>query len=149
MSRWLLALLLCLASGSPAAAEDLLMVRSRQAFPEAMLTLQQSIADRGYTVARVQRVDVGLTAMGYATDKYRVVFLAKPEELRALSARHPELVPYLPLKVSIFAEGQQTLLVTANPGVFGEIYPDPELAGYFARWEQDLRAILEAVRRAE
>lgn len=149
MIRRLLATLLGLALALPAAAEELLMARSRQAFPEAMLALQQSIVERGYTVARVQRVDVGLTAMGYATDKYRVVFFAKPEELRRLAERHPELVPYLPLKVSIFAEGRQTLLVTANPGVFDEIYPDPELAEYFARWERDLRAIFEDVRRAE
>ena len=45
-------------------ANDLLMVRSQQSFPEAMLTLQTSIKDHGYQIVRVQRIDIGLTGMG-------------------------------------------------------------------------------------
>jgi len=54
----------------PAAADELTMVRSVQPFPEAMLTLQEAIKAQGYTITRVQRVDVGLTRMGYKTDLY-------------------------------------------------------------------------------
>lgn len=130
-------------------ADDLLMVRSRQSFPEAMLTLQQSIIDHDYQVSRVQRVDIGLTAMGYETDKYRVVFMGRLDELQALSSRHPELIPYLPMKIAIFAEEGQTMLVTTNPIVMAAIYPDPELAEVFERWSKDLKAILQDVRDAE
>ena len=41
-------------------ASDLIMARSHETFPEAMLTLQTSIREHGYTVARVQRIDIGL-----------------------------------------------------------------------------------------
>ena len=58
-------------------ATDLIMARSHEKFPEAMLTLQESIAAHGYTVSRVQRIDIGLTGMGYKTDKYRIVFAGK------------------------------------------------------------------------
>ena len=131
------------------AAQDLLMVRSKQPFPEAMSTLQQTLTEYGYTVARVQRVDVGLEAMGYKTDKYRVVFFGKPEEIRRLSERYPELVPYLPLKISIFAEADQTVVVAVNPASFKALYPESELVVQFDRWERDFRAILEDVRLAE
>jgi len=50
-------------------AEDIVMARSTLAFPEAMLALQESIREHGYTLSRVQRVDIGLTGMGYKTDK--------------------------------------------------------------------------------
>lgn len=149
MSRRLLFLVVLLAASLNASAEDLLMARSRQAFPEAMLTLQESIRNHGYVVQRVQRVDIGLTAMGYQTDKYRVVFLGKLEETRELAAAHPELIPYLPLKISIFAEGNQTLLVTSNPATLKALYPDPSLAVRFDRWERDLRSIFEDVRFIE
>ena len=43
----------------PADAEQLLMARSVEPFPEAMLDLQESIRAHGYAVTRVQRVDVG------------------------------------------------------------------------------------------
>ena len=117
-------------------AEDLLMARSTQSFPEAMLTLQEAIAAQGYTLSRVQRVDIGLTASGFTTDKYRVVFLGKAAEQAYLSEHYPELIPYLPLKIAVFAEDKDTLLVTANPIQFRNFYPEAELQPYFQRWEK-------------
>lgn len=148
LRRWLAgALLAVLAAG--AAAEDMLMVRSRAQFEESMLMLQQAIGDQGYTLSRVQRVDIGLTEFGYKTDMYRVVFFGRPEEIRGLSARHPDVIPYLPLKIAIFAEGDETLLAAANPLNLSAAYANPELDQVFARWERDIRAILEQVRKAE
>jgi uncharacterized protein (DUF302 family) len=117
------------------------MIRSVLPFPEAMLALQESIAAHGYTVSRVQRIDVGLTGMGYKTDKYRIVFAGKIDEIRQLTAKSPELTPYLPPKVSIFAEGEQTILVTINPRIYAEIAGDAIDPVIFDRWESDLRSI--------
>lgn len=122
-------------------AEEMIMIRSMLPFPEAMLALQESIAAHGYTVSRVQRIDVGLTGMGYKTDKYRVVFAGKIDEIRQLTAKSPELTPYLPPKVSIFAEGEQTILVTINPRIYAEIAGDAIDPVIFDRWESDLRSI--------
>jgi uncharacterized protein (DUF302 family) len=133
----------------PAQAEGLLMVRSKQSFPEAMLTLQGSIEAAGYTLSRVQRVDIGLTASGFATDMYRVVFLGKIGEVRELTEQYPELIPYLPLKIAVFAEGNETLLVTYDPVEFSRMYQDPALQPYFMRWARDLQNILEVVRETE
>lgn len=145
----LLLLLSLLVGLLPVQAEELLMVRSKQNFPEAMLTLQGAIEAAGYTLSRVQRVDIGLTASGFATDLYRVVFLGRIDEVRELTARHPELTPYLPLKIAVFAEGGDTLLVSYNPVEFGRMYPDPALQPYFMRWARDLQNILEVVRETE
>lgn len=130
-------------------AEDLLMVRSQQAFPEAMITLQNSIGHHGYTLSRVQRVDVGLTKSGFKTDKYRVVFFGKKDEIDRLVARHPELIPYLPLQFAIFAEDQQTLVVASNPERFVDIFPDSDLKPVFQRWSSDMHSMLDDVRNAE
>jgi uncharacterized protein (DUF302 family) len=130
------------------AAEEMIMVRSVLPFPEAMLALQESIAAHGYTVSRVQRIDIGLTGMGYKTDKYRVVFAGKIDEIRQLTAKSPELTPYLPPKVSIFAEGEQTILVTINPRIFAEIAGDAVDPVIFDRWESDLRSIFYDVSTA-
>lgn len=134
---------------APSHAQDLLMARSPQAFPEAMLTLQDSVREHGYTLSRVQRVDIGLTQFGYQTDKYRVVFFGKKEEIDRLVERHPEMIPYLPLKVAIFAEEHETLLVASNPVRFAQFFPAPDLAIVFQRWENDLRSIMDDVRNAE
>ncbi len=138
-----------IACASPVSAEDLFMARSNQSFPETMLALQQAIREQGYTIARVQRVDIGLTTMGYQTDKYRIVFFGKPEEVKQLTAAYPRLIPYLPQKISLYAEGEQTIVFTANPAVFKTMYSEDGLTPVLDRWERDLRAIIGAVNKLD
>lgn len=127
---------------------ELFMLRSNQPFPETMAALQNAITHQGYTVSRVQHVDVGLTAMGYNTDLYRVVFFGKPDELHQLSKQYPQLIPYLPLQIAIFAEADETLLVCSNPLNFIGFYPEPPLAVVFKRWHTDLQKIFQSVQAA-
>lgn len=143
MRRWLTALLV-LWTGT-AAADELIMARVTQSFPEAMNNLQQTIREKGYVVSRVQRVDVGLTASGFQTAEYRLVFFGRPEEIRQLAAGHPELIPYLPLEIVIFAEGDDSIILAASPAKLAEYYPAPALAGHFSRWDRDLREIFDAM----
>lgn len=121
-------------------ASDLIMARSHEKFPEAMLTLQSSIKEHGYTVARVQRIDIGLTGMGYKTDKYRVVFVGKKEEIQYLTKKYPKLTAYMPPKVSIFAEEDDTVVVTANPYIYREMVEDEDRQ-IFDRWENDIYSV--------
>ena len=138
-------LLVCTVAG----AQDLYMARTRSSFPEAMATLQQTITDRGYTVSRVQRVDIGLTASGFQTDKYRVVFFGKLDEVRDVIQQYPELIPYLPLKIAIFAENDETLLLASSFEHLRPFYKSTELRSRFDQWEADIRQILEEVRNAD
>lgn len=130
-------------------ADDIYMVRSPQPFPETMSALQKAIKQAGYTLTRVQRVDIGLTQMGYKTDKYRIVFFGKLAETRMLVKNYPELIPYLPLKIAIFSENDETLLTASNRERFSEMYPNKELAEIFTRWGKDVRKILDDVRQAD
>ncbi|MFW2374522.1 MAG: DUF302 domain-containing protein, partial [Gammaproteobacteria bacterium] len=90
---------------------ELIMLRSEKPFAQAMESLQRAIKKQGYSVTGVRRVDQGLAESGYKSDKYRVVFFEKSDEVNALTERYPELLPYLPLKIVIFAEADETLLV--------------------------------------
>ena len=137
---------------SPLAAvvgSDLIMARSQQDFPEAMLTLQQSISDHGYKVARVQRIDIGLTGMGYKTDKYRVVFVGKTEEIQYLVDKYPQLASYMPPVVAIFAEEGDTVVVTAHPFVYADMIEDKEDKLIFERWESDIYSVFNDFSTAE
>ncbi|VAW59251.1 hypothetical protein MNBD_GAMMA11-2617 [hydrothermal vent metagenome] len=124
---------------------EMLMVRSTEAFPETMALLQEAISKQGYTLSRIQRVDVGLSAKGYKTDKYRVVFFGKGEQIQQLSTHYPQLIPYLPLKIAIYAEGDNTILISANPSVFHDMFQLDELKPTFERWLKDISTILNTV----
>jgi uncharacterized protein (DUF302 family) len=129
-------------------AEQLMMTRTKQNFPEAMLKLQETIRDFGYTVSRVQRIDIGLTKSGYATDKYRIVFFGTEKEIALISEKYPHLIPYIPWKIAIFAEQQDTLLVTSNPMQFSDKnYPGADI--YLSKWKKDIEKILNVLRESE
>ena len=134
---WLLA--------TPVLAEDLLMARIPMTFPEAMLKLQNVLKQHGQTLSRVQRVDIGLTSKGYKTDKYRVVFFGRLDEIREVADKYPVLIPYVPHKIAIFAEEDETLIVAANPE---RLFPekDPALQRFVRQWKKDLEAIFHDMR---
>jgi uncharacterized protein (DUF302 family) len=142
---WLVALVLGLLAGQ-GRAQETLMVRTAQPFEATMGVLQQTLAEYGYAVAHVQRCDGGMADFGYKSDFYRVVFFGKLGEVRDLSARHPELIPYLPLKILLFAEQDETVLVALNPLALAERYDARELQVQFLRWHSDISAILQEVR---
>ena len=131
-----------------AIASDLIMAPSHLPFSEAMTNLQVSLREHGYTVARVQRIDIGLTGMGYKTDKSRIVFVGKTDEMKYLVNKYPQMIPYLPAKVSIFAEGEDTLLITANPVAFSQMVDDKDKV-IFQRWESDVYSVFDDFRKAE
>lgn len=142
------AILCCfLTAARPTLAESLYMARVNMSFPETMLKLQDTLREYGYKVSRVQRIDIGLTKSGFKTDKYRIVFYGKPQEVKKIIEKNPELSAYLPLKIAIFAEGTDTLLVAAKPGLTMKVTPD--LTSTIGHWERDLISIFKDMRRAE
>ena len=141
--------LVCVFISTNVFASDLIMARSHLSFSEAMTNLQVSLREHGYTVARVQRIDVGLTGMGYKTDMYRVVFVGKADEIKYIVNKYPQMIPYMPPKVAIFAEAGDTLLVTANPQVFAQMIDDEKDKIIFERWESDVYSVFDDFRNAE
>lgn len=124
-----------------AQADGLLMVRSTTAFPEALEALKKGIVDYGYKVAHVQTCDTGMDQFGYKSDFYQVVFFGKLDEVRTISARYPDMIPFIPLKIAIFAENDETVLVTLDPMSLAT-KNRPELLIQLKRWRSDLRAIM-------
>lgn len=134
---------------TPVQAEGLLMARCDHPFPEAMTLLQSAIAARGYTITRLQQVNENLAKRHYRSDMYRVVFFGKYDEIKEMAEKRPELVPYLPLSITIFAENDHAILVSGHPRILGTFFSDPELKPVFDRWEKDFIAIMSEVREAK
>lgn len=143
----LVAMILWLFSSTLLYAEGLLLVRT-QAKPEnIMVSLQTALYGYGYKVAHIQKCDSGLQGMGYKTDYYKVVFFGKPQQVRKLTKKYPQLLPYLPLKIAIFAEDDDTLLTVVNPAELAVFFEDKELKTQLRRWSNDIKAILSEVRQ--
>ena len=141
----------CASSPSPstqptADEEPLIMVRSAKPFSATLEQLTTAINFNEYKISRIQRVDVGLTKSGYKTKQYRVVFYGKPSEIDQLAEKYPDLIPFLPLKIVIFAEGENTIMLALNPHELRKLVPQKELFPYYKGWESDVRSILAEAR---
>ncbi|MDR3393217.1 MAG: DUF302 domain-containing protein [Sulfuriferula sp.] len=133
----------------PAMADGLLMARTDNQFPEAMTLLQNAISSRGYKITRLQEVNENLAKRDFKSDMYRVVYFGKYDEVKSVTASYPELIPFLPLNITIFAEGDQAILVASHPRMLEIYFPDPKLKPIFERWEADTQAIMDEVREAK
>lgn len=146
LMKMILPMVLALFLVAPAAADGLLMARVGKAFPEAMTLLQSAISSRGYKITRLQQVNENLERREFKSDMYRVVYFGKLDEIKQVSAQQPELIPFLPLNITIFAEGEQTILVSSHPETLRQFFPDPALKPVFDRWEKDIVAIMDEMR---
>ena len=109
--------------------------------------VQSSIEEHGYTIAHLQLCDGGMTDFGYKSDLYRVVFFGKIDEVRWISREYPELVSYLPLKIAVIAEKDETLLTVLNPEALVPFFADEAIQIQLGRWQSDLESIFSDVRR--
>lgn len=130
------------------AAENMIMLRVNHSFDNSMILIKDKLNDYGYKIAHIQKCDGGLSEFGYKTDYYKSIFFGKFEEMRHLTGTHPEIIPYVPLKIAIMQETDTVLLVSINPDTLSSLFPDKELHNQFGRWESDIRAIFAEVGEA-
>jgi len=147
MKAWLHGLMLLLLVGVPVRAENMLMSRIPLAADIVLAYVQTSIEEHGYSVAHRQTCDDGLGDFGYKSDFYQVLFFGKVDEVQRISARYPELVSYLPLKIAVIAERDETLLTVLNPEALEPFFTDEAVRIQLGRWHNDLVSILDEVRR--
>jgi uncharacterized protein (DUF302 family) len=132
-----------------ALADEMIMARVNMKADLAIEYLKTAVEDHGYAVAHIQKCDSGMAEFGLHSDFYRVVFFGKLDEVRRISAKHPEFVAYLPLKIVVEAEKSETVMVAVNPLTFNRYYADdPEMQTQFRRWRNDILSIFEDVHKA-
>jgi len=149
MIRAALLTVVLLFAGLPFAhADSMIMGRIAMKAEIVLEYVKSSIEEHGYTIAHLQLCDGGMTDFGYKTDFYRVVFFGKIEEVRMITADYPELVSYLPLKIAVIAEKDETLLTVLNPGALTPFFDDERIQIQLGRWQSDLVSIFDDVRRS-
>jgi uncharacterized protein (DUF302 family) len=123
--------------------KKILLTRSTHNFDETLEIVKDVLQKNGFTVAHVQRCDGGLKHMGYNTDKYRIVFFGRKDEVRELSKTHAELIPFLPFKLLIYAEGDQSIISIMNPEDLKGMVKDKDLLEQLTKWKKEFVHILE------
>jgi len=130
-------------------ADEMLMARIGMKADLAVEYLKTSVEEHGYTVAHVQLCDGGMKDFGYKSDTYRVVFFGKVDEVRWITEKHPEFVAYVPLKMAVVAEKDESVISIVNPHTFNQYYQgDEDMRIQFARWYNDIHSIISDMYKA-
>lgn len=124
-------------------ADEVLEAHCNMTFPEAMMELQEAIQHSGYKIARIQKVDKGLQGSGYKSEKYRIIFFGRPNEISTLKEKYPDVIPLLPLKIALYADKEKSVAVIANPKMYSKLYDNKELNIIFMRWQHDVNGIIK------
>jgi len=147
MKRFLILVLALLFSAPLLAGQPIMMVRSKLKAADAMEVLKETVQEYGYSIAHVQRCDGGMAEFDYKSDFYRVLFFGKIDEVRGILKRYPEMAPFLPLKIAVIAENDETVLAAVDPRALAHLYGhNPVLQVQFARWYNDIRSMMEELR---
>ena len=137
--------LVLLFSFSVSYAENMIMLRVNNSYDHVMIALKDKLVEYSYKVAHIQKCDGGLHSMGYESDDYKVVFFGKLKEVRYLSEKYPQIIPFVPLKVAVIKEADSVVLVALNPSSLTPYFKEKELSTQFRRWENDIRAIFNEI----
>jgi len=141
--------LLTLSLSMPLLAENFLSIRARAPFDATLQEAESLIEGYGYKLAHVQRCDGGMADFCYKSDFYRILFIGKLDEFRQITANHPQLVPFLPLKVLIFAENNDTIVSVLNPLMLMDSVDDEAVKIQLMRWHSDLSAMLNELQQLD
>jgi len=143
IKKFLFVLILGLVQLPGHADEMFLSGRCEAPFPESMLDLREYIENKGYTISRVQRVDIGLKERGYKTGLYRVIFFGKNSEIQYIRKNHPGLIPYIPLSITVFENGEYTHISAVNPNTLQTLYDSEKIKSLLAAWSLDVLSIFK------
>ena len=144
--RALLLSLALLSSTAFSAENGLLIERVNAKFSYAWLALSKSIKAHKYKSAYLQRCDFALNERHYKSDKYRILFYGNYDEMKPLSHKYPELVPYFPLKVTVMEEGKHTLMIATPPLTLMPLVETNEERMMILRWNEDMKSIFKQVK---
>jgi len=128
------------------ASDDLLIERVNAKFSYTWLALNKSIKAHNYKSAYLQRCDFALNERHYKSDKYRILFYGKYDEMKAMGKKYPALTPYLPLKVTVMEEGKHTLVMATPPLTLLSMVDTNDDRMTILRWNEDMKSILNQVK---
>ncbi len=126
---------------------ELLIERVNAKFSYAWLALEKTIKAHNYKSAYLQRCDFALNERHYKSDKYRILFFGQYDEMKSMSKKYPELVPFFPLKITAMEEGEHSLIIATPPITLLPLVKTDEDRMTVFRWQEDMKSILKQVKR--
>jgi uncharacterized protein (DUF302 family) len=138
-------LTLLLFSSFSLAIDSFNVVRVNTNFNNTWQALNDKVDEYNYKTAYLQRCDFALNERDYKSDKYRILFFGEYKKMEYLSRKYPAIVPYLPLKVVVMAEGDNTIIINNPLQILLPTLEDKDKE-IINKWQQDLDKIFAEIK---
>jgi uncharacterized protein (DUF302 family) len=138
-------LTLLLFSSFSLAIDSFNVVRVNTNFNNTWQALNDKVDEYNYKTAYLQRCDFALNERDYKSDKYRILFFGEYKKMEYLSRKYSAIVPYLPLKVVVMAEGDNTIIINNPLQILLPTLEDKDKE-IINKWQQDLDKIFAEIK---
>jgi uncharacterized protein (DUF302 family) len=122
------------------------MEKAQFGFSYTWLNLQKYTKKQGYTIGFKQRCDIGLKRAHYNSNKYRILFFGKYQEIKDITKRNPKITPHLPLSITSiesYEDKNITILVSASPKEWLSLVKSKKDKAIVNRWYLDILQIIK------
>lgn len=125
------------------ACKEIEITQSENDFPDTMSQVQTSLADKGYSIIRIQALDQGLGMAGYKINRYRIIFFGKAKDFKAIQSSHPGFTVFLPLSITVYEDKGKIFLQSMPFAAMKDLALDQKQAAMVLRWHDDIAASIQ------
>lgn len=117
-------------------------VTTAKPFDEAVASVEQKAAEKGFRVLHTHDVAATLAEKGFPREPLKIVEVCNAKYASQVLAKDVRIALMLPCPISVYAEGGETRISTMLPTLISEFFPQ---AGIQEIAEQVEKAVLEIV----
>jgi uncharacterized protein (DUF302 family) len=124
------------------------IVRSSKPLEQVAKDLESAVARHKFGVLGVHdlRAKMAETGVPFARE-CRIFEVCNPHQAKKVLEANLEISTALPCRISVYAEGDGTVLATIKPTAMIDLYPNPELRGVAEEVEATLARIMDEAAR--
>jgi len=124
------------------------IIRTSKPLEQVMKDLEATTARHKFGVLGAYDLKAKMAEKGVSFDREcRIVEVCNPHQAKKVLDANLEISTALPCRISVYAEGGQTVLATIKPTAMIDLYRNPELKGVAREVEATLMRIMDEAAR--
>lgn len=124
------------------------VVKSSKPLEQVATDLESAMARHKFGVLGVHDLRAKMAEKGVPfTRECRIFEVCNPHQAKKVLEANLEISTALPCRISVYTEGDRTVLATIKPTAMIELYPNPELKGVAEEVQATLERIMDEAAR--
>jgi len=129
--------------------KNIIVVESSKSIDEACTALEKAVAEHRFGILHVHNVRETLAKKGVPFDReVRIFDVCHPQRAKQVLENNPLMSAALPCAISVFSEGDRTIIAFIRPTVMLGLFGRPDLGPVAEEVERSVTQIVEAAAKS-